>query len=60
MNAMVRNMQQYEQALESLIASLKQRGVSDAQIKSTLIQKGHPRVYVSMMVDSYDTLPDPK
>jgi DNA repair exonuclease SbcCD ATPase subunit len=56
LNGTVNTMLQYENSLISLIRSLKERGVEREAIKDLLINKGHPRVYVTVLLDNYETL----
>lgn len=52
MNAIVGGLVDYENSLVSLVESLKRRGVSDETIKDALANKGHPRLYVSMILQT--------
>lgn len=54
MNDVVRNMIDYENTLVSLVKSLKNRGVENQVIRNALVNKGHPKLYVSMVLDNYD------
>lgn len=53
-NSLVTNMSEYEGQLIGLIETLKNKGFSDSQIKDALVQKGHPKIYVSMILSYYD------
>ena len=52
----VRYMSEYETQLIALIKSLKDKGVSNSSIKMALINKGHPRFYVTMILENYEQI----
>ncbi len=56
MNDHVHHMSAYEDQLISLIESLKKKYVPDEHIKEVLVKKGHPKFYVSMIVDNFDEI----
>ena len=49
-------MSEYETQLIALIKSLKDKGVSNSSIKMALINKGHPRFYVTMILENYEQI----
>lgn len=52
----IRYMSEYENNLLVLIKSLKDKGGSNETIKQALIRKGHPPVYVSMVLANFDMI----
>jgi len=55
-NDHIHYMKTYEDQLIGLIRSLKEKGVGNDSIQRALINKGHPRYYVSMLVKDFDEL----
>ncbi len=51
MNSLIQMMSEYESGLVTLIKSLKDRGIKTEDIKSALMNKGHPLFYVEMVMD---------
>lgn len=49
-------MKVYEEQLIALIRNLRERGVEENSIASALVNKGHPRFYVKMVLEDYDKL----
>ena len=56
MNDHVHFMSEYENQLISLIKNLKNKGISEGVITQALINKGHPRFYVSMIIENFDEI----
>ena len=56
MNQLVESMSEYEDQLIALVSSLKSRNIDDQSIKEALLKKGHPRMYVSMILEKFDEL----
>ncbi len=50
---LVHHMNSYEEQLVNLVESLKNKGATDKQVFHALISKGHPRVYVQMVLNHY-------
>ncbi len=56
LNLLVSTIGEYEQNLIALVKSLKSEGVSEEHIKTILRQKGHPMLYVSMVLENLNFL----
>lgn len=52
----IRYMSEYETQLLALVKSLKNKGISDSSIKVALVNKGHPRFYVTMILENYNEI----
>lgn len=53
-NNMVYTISEYEKQVIGLVESLREKGFSDLEIKDALVSKGHPRMYVSLILSSLD------
>jgi len=49
-SSLVYNMSSYENQLIKLISDLQEKGLSFYEIQNILLQKGHPRVYVTTLI----------
>lgn len=56
MNTLVQSMSDYEEGLINLVTSLKNRGINNSEIQKALLQKGHPRLYIKMVLDNYNSI----
>lgn len=52
----IKHMSEYETQLLALIKSLKNKGISNSSIKAALVNKGHPRFYVTMILENYNEI----
>lgn len=56
MKDFVNSMSEYEIQLTSLIKTLKKSSMSNDEINEVLVSKGHPRIYVKMILEEFDSI----
>jgi hypothetical protein len=52
----INHIKNYEEQLEALVYNLKNRGFNEIQIQNALINKGHPKMYVRLILENLNRI----